>query len=114
MNGFVISEKDILALIGRLKQKITRKMNLRLAGLVIFVLLFSIASHSLTNSAFAINTSHEKSMTNGDNFFYKINVNVAKDPSVEKKAMKDKEKAEAVINHLKEMAKSKLKGYSEK
>ncbi|HYL65887.1 MAG TPA: hypothetical protein VEU72_01895 [Nitrosopumilaceae archaeon] len=88
-------------------------MNLRLAGLVIFVLLFSMASHSLTNPAFAINTSHEKSMTNGDNF-YKINVKVAKDPSIEEKVMKAKEKAEAEINHLKGMAKSKLKGYSEK
>jgi hypothetical protein len=108
-----MSEKDILALIDRLKQKITRKMNLeRLAGLVIFVLLFSITSHSLTNSAFAINTSHEKPMTAGV-YFYKINVNVPKDPSVEEKAKEAKEKAEAEINHLKEIAKSKLKGYSE-
>ncbi|HEV2192332.1 MAG TPA: hypothetical protein VGR54_01795 [Nitrosopumilaceae archaeon] len=87
-------------------------MNLgRLAGIVIFVLLFSIASHSLTNPAFAINTSHEKPMKQGD-FFYKTNTSVPKDPSIVKKTNEAKAKAEAKIKQIKEMTKNKLKGYS--
>jgi Skp family chaperone for outer membrane proteins len=89
-------------------------MNLRrLTGLVIFVLLFSIASHSLTSSAFAINTSHEKVKTPGFSDPDQINVKVPKDKSVEAKVKEAKAKAEAEINHLKDIAKSKLKGYSE-
>jgi hypothetical protein len=95
------------------KMKSSNKMNLgRLAGLVIFVLLFGIASHSLTNSAFAINTSHEKTHTLGLGDSSKTNINVPKDKSVEEKVNDAKAKLEAKIKHLKGMTKS--KGYLEK
>lgn len=85
-------------------------MNLkRLAGFVIFVLLLGITSNSLTNSAFGINTSHEKSFTNQG---YKTNVNVPKDKYIEDKIKEAKKKVDAEIKHLKDMAKSKPKGYS--
>jgi len=88
-------------------------MNLgKLAGIVIFVLVFGILSHSLTNSAFAINTSHEKSMKKGM-FYYSTNMKVLKDQYIEKKTKEAKEAAAAKINQLKKMAKSKSKGYSE-
>ena len=87
-------------------------MNLvRLAGPVIFVLLFGIASHSLTNSAFAINTSHEKTHSLGLSDSSKTNVTVAKDKSIEEKVKQAKAKLEAEIKHLKGMTKS--KGYLE-
>lgn len=90
------------------------KMNLgRLAGLVIFVLLFGLTSHSL-NSAFAINSSHEKPNLSPDQFRYKTNLSVPKDKSSETKVKEAKEKLQAEINQLKEKAASKHKGYSEK
>ncbi len=88
------------------------KMNLgRLAGLVIFVLLFGIASHSL-NFAFANeNTSHEKVKTSGFGEPYKTNITVTKDKSIEAKVKEAKEKLQAEIKHLKEITtKSKFKG----
>ena len=89
-------------------------MNLgRLAGFVIFVLLFGLTSHSL-NSAFAINSSHEKPNLSPDQFRYKTNLNVPKDKSSETKVKEAKEKLQAEINQLKEKATSKHKGYSEK
>jgi len=94
----------------------SNKMNLgRLAGLVIFVLLFSLASNSLTNFAFAIeNVSHEKpNILMGDDH-YKTNLKVPKDKSIDAKVKEAKEKLQAAINQLKEKAKSKHKGYSEK
>ena len=99
-------------------KKIARKMKgsnnfnlVRLAGLVIFVLLFGIASHSLTNSAFAINTSHEKSHTLGLGDSSKTNINVPKDKSIEEKVKEAKAKLEAEIKYLKGMKKN--KGYLE-
>src|SRR6267378_814446 len=94
----------------------SNKMNLRrLAGLVIFVLLFSLASNSLTNFAFATeNVSHEKpNITPGEDH-YKTNLKLPKDKSVDAKVKEAKEKLQATINQYKEKANSKLKGYSEK
>ena len=92
----------------------SNKMNLRqLAGLVIFVLLFGLTSHSL-NSAFAINTSHEKPDLSPDQFRYKTNLDVLKDKSIEIKVKEAKEKLQVEINQLKEKANNKHKGYSEK
>ena len=92
------------------------KMDLgRMAGLVIFVLLFGLASHSLTNSAFAdVNTSHEKRNVAPEQDHYKTNLKVSKDKSLETKVKEAKKKLEAAINQLKEKANSKHKGYSEK
>src|SRR6267143_5623140 len=94
----------------------SNKMNLRrLAGLVIFVLLFSLASNSLTNFAFAQeNVSHEKPSTTLGEDHYKTNLNLPKDKSIIAKVKEAKEKLQAAINQLKEKANSKLKGYSEK
>jgi hypothetical protein len=95
------------------KMKSSNKMNLvRLAGLVIFVFLFGIASNSLTNTAFAINTSHEKGHILGLADYSKTNINVPKDKSIEEKVKDAKAKLEAEIKHLKGMIKS--KGYLEK
>ncbi|HMK32172.1 MAG TPA: hypothetical protein VK431_00955 [Nitrosopumilaceae archaeon] len=92
----------------------SNKMDLgQLAGVVIFVLLFGLASHSL-NSAFAINTSHEKPNLSPAEHHYKTNLSVQKDKSLEAKVKDAKEKLQAEINQLKEKSKSKLKGYSEK
>ena len=93
----------------------SNKMNLgRLAGLVIFVLLFSLASNSLTNFAFAKeNTSHEKPNISLGEDHYKTNLKLPKDKSVDAKVKEAKEKLQAMINQYKEKA-SKLKGYSEK
>jgi len=94
----------------------SNKMNLgRLAGLVIFVLLFSLASNSLTNFAFAQeNVSHEKPSTTLGEDHYKTNLKLPKDKSIIAKVKEAKEKLQAAINQLKEKANSKLKGYSEK
>ena len=91
------------------------KINLgRLAGLVIFVLIFSLASNSLTNFAFAKeNTSHEKPNIAGVEH-YKTNLKLPKDKSIDAKVKEAKEKLQTAINQLKEKAKSKHKGYSEK
>lgn len=98
-----------------MKQSFNRMDLGRMAGLVIFVLLFGIASHSLTNSAFAdVNTSHEKPNIAPDQDHYKTNLKVSKDKSIEAKVKEAKEKLEAAINQLKEKAHSKHKGYSEK
>ena len=93
----------------------SNKMNLgRLAGLVIFVLLFSLASNSLTNFAFAKeNTSHEKPNISPGEDHYKTNLKLPKDKSVDAKVKEAKEKLQAAIDQYKEKA-SKLKGYSEK
>jgi hypothetical protein len=88
-------------------------MNLGLAELVIFVLLFSLASHSLRYSAFAELATHDKTQAIGGTDWYKTNYNVPKDLSVEAKVKKALEKQEAAIKQLKEMATSKLKGYAE-
>jgi hypothetical protein len=90
-------------------------MNLgRLAELVIFVLLFSLASHSLRYSAFADElATHDKTQAIGGADWYKTNYNVPKDLSVEVKVKEAPEKQEAEIKQLKEMATSKLKGYAE-
>jgi hypothetical protein len=90
-------------------------MNLgQLAGLVIFVLLFGVASHSLTNLAFADElATRDKSQAIGGTDWYKTNLNVPKDPSVKAKVKEALEKQEAAIKHLKEMATSKIKGYAE-
>jgi hypothetical protein len=89
-------------------------MNLgQLAGLVIFVLIFSVASHSLRYSAFADElATRDKSQAIGGTNWYKTNLNVPKDPSVKAKVKEALEKQEAAIKHLKEMATSKLKGYA--
>ncbi len=91
-------------------------MNLgRLAGLVIFVLVFSLASHSLTNSAFAEERMlNDKTKITIGADYYKTNYKVAKDPSIEAKVKEAKEKLQAEIKHLKEMANSKFRGYLEK
>jgi len=79
----------------------------RLAGLMIFVLLFGIASHSL-NFAFASeNTSHEKAKTSGFSESYKTNTTVAKDKSIEVKTKEAKEKLQTEIKHLKEITRKK-------
>lgn len=91
-------------------------MNLgQLAGFMIFVLLFSVASHSLTNLAFAEQHRYNDrtKITIGGADWYKTNLNVLKDQSVKIKAKTDLEKQQATIKHLKEMATSKLKGYAE-
>jgi hypothetical protein len=94
----------------------SNKMNLgQLAGLVIFVLLFSLASNSLTNFAFATeNISHEKPNITSAGDYYKTNLNVPKDKSIETKVKEAKEKLEAAMNQLKANANSNHKGYSEK
>ena len=95
------------------KMKSSNKMNLvRQAGLVIFVLLFGIASHLLTSSAFAINTSHEKGHTLGLGITSKTNIKTPKDKDMEEKVRDAKAKLEAEIKHLKAITKS--KGYIEK
>jgi len=84
-------------------------MNLgRLAGLMIFVLLFGLASQSL-NSAFAINTSHEKPNLLQSEQYYKTNLSVLKDKSVEAKVKAALEKLRIAINQIKGNSNSKLK-----
>src|SRR5438445_13827318 len=92
------------------------KMNQKqLGGLVIFVLLFGIASHSQINFAFANeNISHEKIKTSGFGNSYKTNAKVLKDDSVTAKVREAKEKLQAEIRQQKEMEKSKIKEYSKK
>jgi hypothetical protein len=98
-----------------MKQGFSKINQGRLAGLMIFVFLFSLASHSQINSAFANeNTSHEKVQTSGFGNFYKTNAKLPKDDSMAAKIKEAKEKLQEEMKQQKETEKSKVKGYSEK
>ena len=87
----------------KMKQNSSKMNRGLIGGLAIFVLLFGLASHSLVNSAFATaNTSHEKINTPGFSDFYKTNVKLPKDKSLDDKIKKELEKIQAEIKRLKE------------